>query len=180
MYFVVEIRWKVHGEFPFKRQHRNGNFVLEPCKAELEAHIRGMSQWSFAIWDWRGRRQLVVNPVAKRPKSEELMLAGAKPLNAEDDTLYRLVTMCVNYMSLDRSDLSFAAGSAVQGMKSPTTKDLEELKRVGCYLRGRPIGASVFELHTLPWEHASPALEWRSCGERTWSSTGGQCRASSH
>ena len=33
-------------------------------------------------------------------------------------------------------------------MKSPTTKDLEELKRVACYLRG-PVGANVVEPQTL-------------------------------
>ena len=58
--------------------------------------------------------------------------------------------MRVNYMSLDRPDLSFAAGSLARGMKSPTTKDLEELKRVGRYLRVRPVGASVFEPQTVP------------------------------
>ena len=31
-----------------------------------------------------------------------------------------------------------------------TTKDLEEPKRVGRYLRGRPVGAIVFEPQTLP------------------------------
>ena len=36
----------------------------------------------------------VVTPVAKRPKSEESLLpAGARPLNAEDTTLFRSVTM---------------------------------------------------------------------------------------
>ena len=88
---------------------------------------------------------------AKRPKSEELLLlAGAKFLSAEDTTLYRSVTMCVNYLSPDSSDLSFAAGSLARGMKSPTTKDFGELKRVGCYLQGRPVGAIVFEPQTLP------------------------------
>ena len=57
--------------------------------------------------------------------------------------------MRVNYLSLDRPDLSFAAGALARGMKSPTTKDFEELKRVGRYLRGRPVGAIVFEPPTL-------------------------------
>ena len=64
-----------------------------------------------------------VTHVAKRPKSEEfLLLAGAKPLNAEDTTLYRSVTMRVNYLCLHRPDLSLAAGSLARGMKSPSTK----------------------------------------------------------
>ena len=76
----------------------------------------------------------VVTPVAKRPKSEELLLlAGSKPLNAEDTTLF-----------------SFAAGSVARGMTSPTTKDFEELKRVGRCLGGPPVGATVFEPQTLP------------------------------
>ena len=70
----------------------------------------------------------VATPVAKRPKSEELLLlAGSKPLNAEDITLYRSVTMRVNDVALDRPDLSFAASTLARGMKSPTTKNLNVL-----------------------------------------------------
>ena len=56
----------------------------------------------------------VVPPVAKRPKSEELLLlASAKPTQR-------------NHLSLDRPNLSFAAGSLKRGMKIATTKNLEE------------------------------------------------------
>ena len=65
-------------------------------------------------------------------------------------------------------------------MKSPTTTDLEELKRNGRYLRGRPVGAILFGPHSLPgvlevfcvadtletWERENPDLEWQSCEER--------------
>ena len=72
-------------------------------------------------------------------------------MNAEDTALYRSVTMRANYLSLARPDLAFAAGSLARGMKSPTTKDVEELKRVGRYSRGRPVGAIVVsEPRTLP------------------------------
>ena len=54
----------------------------------------------------------VLTLVPEGPKSEEVLpLPAAKPLNAEDTTLYRSVTMRVNCLSLDRPDLSFAAGS---------------------------------------------------------------------
>ena len=119
-------------------------------RAEFARLIRGTSQWCFEFCDWK-KSSLVVTPVARRPKSEELLLlAEAKSLNAEDTTLYRSVTMRVNCLSLDRSDLSSAAGSLARGMQSPTTKNLEELKRVGRYLRGRPVGAIVFEPQILP------------------------------
>ena len=62
------------------------------------------------------KSSLVVTLVAKRPKSEELLLlAGAKPLNVDDTTLYRSVTMHVNYLSRDRPNLSYAAGSLARG-----------------------------------------------------------------
>ena len=60
----------------------------------------------------------VVTLVAKRLKSKELLLlAGAKPLSAEDTTLDTSVTMRVNYLSLDCPDLSFAAGPPTRRMK---------------------------------------------------------------
>ena len=83
------------------------------------------------------KSSLVVTPLAKRPQYEDfLLLARANPLNGEDTTLYRSVTVRVNNLSLDRPDLLFAAGSLARRMKSPTTEDLEELKRVGRFLRG--------------------------------------------
>ena len=82
------------------------------------------------------KSSLVVTPVAKRPKTGEfLLLAGAKSLNAEDTTFFKSVSMRVNYLSLDRPDLSVAAGSLTRA----TSKDLEELKRDGRHLRGRPV-----------------------------------------
>ena len=92
-----------------------------------------------------------MTPVAMRPKSEDFLpLAGAQPLNVEDTALQRSGTIRVNYLTQDRPDLSFAAGSLARGMKSPTTKDLEELQHVGRYVRGRPSGAIVFEPQTWP------------------------------
>ena len=73
---------------------------------------------------------------------------------SDDTTFYRSVTVRVNFLSLDRPDLSFAAGS-LGGMKSPTTTDLEELKCVGRHLRGRPVGAiSVRTANLMDAGHA--------------------------
>ena len=78
------------------------------------------------------------------------LLAAATSLNAEDTTLCRSVTVRFNYLNLDLPGLSFAAGFLARGMKSPTTKGLEELKRVGRHLRGLPVGAIEFEPQTFP------------------------------
>ena len=70
-----------------------------------------------------GKSTPVVTLDAKRPQSEELLLlAGATPLNAEDTTLYRFVAMRVEYKSLDRQDLLFAAGSLARGLNGATIK----------------------------------------------------------
>ena len=151
-------------------------WVPTPGRAELEADTRHVA---MVLGDLGLEKSTpVVTLVAKSPMSEELaLLAGAKPLNAEYTTLYRSITMRVNCSSLDRPDLSFAAGSLPRGMKSRQTKDLEELKRVGRYSRRRPVGATVFEpqahlefrysaTQTMleTWERANPVLEWQSCG----------------
>jgi hypothetical protein len=77
-----------------------------------------------------------------------VQLAGAKPLECEQATTYRSLVMHINNVAQDRPDLSYAAGSLARGMKSPTTKHWEELKRVGRYLRCRLVGTTVFEPQT--------------------------------
>ena len=115
---VLDIRWKVRQEVPFGWEHLDGNFVLEPCdpasgRAELEADTEHVA---MVLRDLGLEKPSPgVTLVAKRPKSEKLLLlAGVKPLNAEDATLYR--------SSLDRPFLSFAAGSLVRGMKESHEK----------------------------------------------------------
>ena len=70
-----------------------------------------------------GKASPVVTLVAKRQNSEELLLlAGAKPLNAEDTTIDRYVTMRINYICLDWPDLCFATETLTRGMKEPTNE----------------------------------------------------------
>ena len=155
----------------------DGNFVLKPCDPVDPTSGRAIwrqTRWCFEIWDWGGQQSYSCGQV-----SELQLLAGAKPLNAEDTTVCRSVTMPVNLLSLDRPDLSFAAGSLARAMKSPTTRGLEELKRVGRYLRERSVGAIVFETQQFSysfggalrpqtmletWECANPALSCSHVG----------------
>ena len=89
-----------------------------PGRAQLEADPRHVA---MVLRDLELEKSTpVVTVIAKRSKSAELLLfAGAKPLNSEDITLYTSATMRVNYLSLDRPDLSFAAGRQARGMTSP-------------------------------------------------------------
>ena len=148
------------GEVPFGWQHLDGNFVLKPCDPVDPTSGRAIwrrTRWCVEIWDWGGQQSYSCGQF-----SELQLLAGAKPLNAEDTTVCRSVTMPVNLLSLDRPDLSFAAGSLARAMKSPTTKGLEELKRVGRYLRERSVGAIVFETQQFSYSFGG-ALRRRPC-----------------
>ena len=118
---------------------------------------------------------LVVTPVVKRPKSEELLLlAGAKPLNAQDTTLHRSVMVRVNHLFLDRPVLSFAAGSLARGMKSPSrnlkcwaplARGTSRSDRFLNHTHGLEFWRwSAMQTILETWEHASPSLEWQSCG----------------
>ena len=95
-------------EVPFRRQHCNGSFVLEPLiwkkvtsgKAELEADTRHVA---MVLRDLGLEKSPpVVALFDKRPSEDFLLLASAKHLNAEGTTLYKSVTMRVNYLSLGR------------------------------------------------------------------------------
>ena len=172
----LQVRRKAHRKVPFKWHHCNGSFVLEPCDpvgshtwqsrvgGQHEARCNGVSRSGTGEVNARGH-----SCVAKRPKSEELpLLAGAKPLIAVDTTLYRVSHgACELLVSLDRPDVLFAAGPLARGMKSPTTN--KELKRVGRYLRRRPVAGIVFEPPTLlgVWEVFCDADHAGHLGTRT-------------
>ena len=187
-----------------KKFHSDGNILTEtPCDQmgsriwhELEAdtrHVAAMGLRDLGL----EKSTPCATLVAKRPKSEELLLmAGAKPLNAEDTTLYRSVTMRVNYLSLDRPDLSFAAGSLARGMKSPSTKYFEGT--LTCWTQREKATSwsnCVFEPQTLPGalevfcdadhvgdlgtrkSRSGTAVMW---GTHLIKHGGAQCRAPSH
>ena len=82
----------MHGEVPLGWQHCDGSSVLDQWnptsgRAELEADTRHVA---MVLRDLELEKSTpFLTLFAKRPKSgERLLLAGAKPLNAEDTTLY--------------------------------------------------------------------------------------------
>ena len=111
------------------------------------------------------KSSLVVTLVAKRPKSEELLLlAGVKPLNAKDTASYRSITIRVNYCLWTVQTCHLSQGSQARGMKSPATKDLEEFKRVRRCLACR---YSVTQNMLETCDRENPDLQWQSCGKLT-------------
>ena len=59
-------------------------------------------------------------------------------LNAEYTTQYKSIVARANYLSTDRPDIQFAVKKVATSMSNPTNKNLQELKRLGRYLKGKP------------------------------------------
>eukprot|EP00972_Heterocapsa_arctica_P036423 5361102-Heterocapsa_arctica.AAC.1 len=65
-------------------------------------------------------------------------------LKDEKITEYRRHTMRISYIAKDRPDLGYASTSLSRAIKSPRESDWDNLKRVGRYLRGAPVGRILF------------------------------------
>ena len=62
----------------------------------------------------------------------------AKDLSNADATLYRRAAARINYVALDRPDLSFASRVASSHMSCPKEGDDQLIKRINRYLKGKP------------------------------------------
>jgi hypothetical protein len=67
-------------------------------------------------------------------------VGGAEPKDMcpTDATLYRRAAARINYIALDRPDLSFASRIASSHMSCPTEGDDQLIKRIVRYLKGKP------------------------------------------
>ena len=62
----------------------------------------------------------------------------AKEMISTDATLYRRAAACINYVALDRPDLSFASRVASSCMRNPKEGDEAIIKRIIRNLKGKP------------------------------------------
>ena len=65
-------------------------------------------------------------------------VAEAKAMSPADATLYRRAAARINYVALDRPDLSFASRVASSSMSNPKEGDDLLIKRIIRYLKGKP------------------------------------------
>ena len=65
-------------------------------------------------------------------------------LQGEEATRYRAVVARVNYLSQDRADIRYSTMRLCSRMSSPTPRDMEKLKRMARYLKGRPRMPALF------------------------------------
>lgn len=81
----------------------------------------------------------------------------------------------VNYLSLDRPDLQFAAKRVCQSMANPTTAGMAKLTRVARYLAGAPEGVLTFEADRGPCGLLRVYVDsdWAGCKMTRKSTSGG-------
>ena len=82
-------------------------------------------------------------PVEKASPKERMEEEQA--LGQDDSRIYRRAAARLNYMSLDRADLSYSSKEAARGMAKPTVGDVIRLKRILRYLNGSPKVINKFE-----------------------------------
>ena len=60
-------------------------------------------------------------------------------LNASYTTQYKSIVARANYLSMDRPDIQYAVKKLATSMSEPCNKTWNELKRLGRYLKGKPM-----------------------------------------
>jgi len=184
-----DMRWltkEIHKEFEIKSEVvgnqggevREGQFLGRTIRWTTEGYeYEGNQKHSKILldeWDMNDAKSLsspgaAVEKPDYRTKAEE-----EKALNAMESKDYRRAAARINYMSLDRADLSFASKEASRGMARPTVGDVVRLKRILRYLKGRPRAVNVFR-----WQGPQNTIlglcdsDWAGCVRTRKSTSGG-------
>eukprot|EP00972_Heterocapsa_arctica_P074977 11065978-Heterocapsa_arctica.AAC.1 len=79
-----------------------------------------------------------------------------------------------NFLSSDRPDISYAVKELCRSMSKPSSKDMDSLKRLARYLKGRPRMVIHFGLQAAPGElTVLTDSEWAGCVSAQKSTSGG-------
>jgi hypothetical protein len=132
-------------------------------------------------WDMSNSR-VVSSPGAAEEKANLSEKQNEEELIPDlESTVYRRAAARLNYMALDRADLSYAAKECSRGMAKPTRGDVIRLKRVLRYLKGAPRIANLFI-----WQSPVSKLitfsdsDWAGCVKTRRSTSGGMVMRGSH
>ena len=92
-----------------------------------------------------------VSTPAVQQTGEEANLRLASPdMTKEESSRYRGLAARVNYLSLDRPDLQFAAKTASRYMAQPKVCDWDKIKRIARYLIDAPRAVQMFAWQSKP------------------------------
>ena len=104
-----------------------------------------------------------------------------KLLGSMEATKYRRAAARVNYMSLDRVDVSYASKETARGMANPTVGDVVNLKRVIRYLSTVPVFSIYYNFQDPPTEITGYSdSDWAGCTRTRKSTSGGAIMLGKH
>ncbi|CAK0798924.1 unnamed protein product, partial [Prorocentrum cordatum] len=92
----------------------------------------------------------VDTPRVKHSESDVWKGADSRVLSSSEATLYRSCVMRASYLGQDRLDIQEAVKCLAQSMKSPNEFNLQEPKRLGRYVLGRPRAILKFPKQAMP------------------------------
>ena len=108
---------------------------LLPSGVELEGddkHVKGL------IEEWKMQECCSVSTPYEKPKGNDDPPEERLPMSSQDATLFRRAAARINYVALDRPDLSFSSRVAAGKMSQPLIGDDMLIKRAIRYLKGKP------------------------------------------
>ena len=104
-----------------------------------------------------------------------------EPLNEVEAKAFRRAAARLNYMSLDRPDLSFCAKELSRGMSSPTSMDVVRLKRALRYIKGCPEKVIIYRWQDPPGKITCMCdSDWAGCTRTRRSTSGGALMRGRH
>ena len=102
-------------------------------------------------------------------------------LNAKEATNYRAIAARCNYLAPDRPDIAFIVKELARAMAKPTRGDLQRLKRLARYFKGKPRLIMKYA-----WQPAQTTVtaysdaDWAGCRKTRKSTTGGCIKLGAH
>lgn len=103
------------------------------------------------------------------------------PLGPKEASLYRAIVARCNYFAPGRPGISYAVKELARQMATPRRGDMQRLKRLGRYLKGRPRLQQEY-----CWQNAQQIMktlgdaDWAGCRETRKSTTGGCITVGAH
>eukprot|EP00959_Pyramimonas_sp_CCMP1952_P163237 3412455-Pyramimonas_sp.AAC.1 len=93
-----------------------------------------------------------VATLAVKRSVSDVLKADRESQNLDDEKVgtYRSVTMRIMCLNMDRPDISYAASMQARRIKEPRETNMEDLKRIGRYLKKCPAGRMLFPSQGLP------------------------------
>ena len=102
-------------------------------------------------------------------------------LGDKEVTNYRALVARCNYLSPDRPNIAYIVKELARAMATPTKGDLQRLKRLARYLKGRP--RLVMQYKWQPMQSTMTTYreaDWAGCRETRKSTTGGCIKIGGH